>query len=207
MSTSHRKLTNSKMLKFISGALVGGAMYNGVHVTFDDKDDYISRTSENKTNTTEDHSNYHKKKVVTLQNIAKQIAMLANTQLDEKQYIAYEMIACTFLLGLVKDGLDSNTTLFACLQQTVGGQSSKETTDIVNRLKTRGAKEQLLMFLTGPAGSGKSAAMRVAEQFCYEFCAAVGVVWCERIFLLMAYTGSAASLIGGITNLKAACIN
>jgi hypothetical protein len=59
------------------------------------------------------------------------------------------MISCTFLLGLVKDGLDSNTTMFTCLQQTVGGQSSKETTDIVKRLKAKGAKEQLLMFLTG----------------------------------------------------------
>jgi hypothetical protein len=76
------------------------------------------------------------------------------------------MIASIFL---VKDGLDSNTTLFTCLQQTVGGQSSKETTDIVKRLKARGAKEQLLMFLTGPDGLGKSTAMRVAEQFCYDF--------------------------------------
>ncbi len=59
------------------------------------------------------------------------------------------MIACTFLLGLVKDGLDSNTTLFVCLQQTVGGQSSKETTDIVNRLKARGAKISYLCFLLG----------------------------------------------------------
>jgi hypothetical protein len=33
-------------------------------------------------------------------------------QLDEKQYIAYEMIACTFLLDLVKDGNDLSTTLF-----------------------------------------------------------------------------------------------
>jgi hypothetical protein len=103
-------------------------------------------------------------------------AKLENTQLDEKQYIAYEMIACTVLLGLVKDGLDSNTTLFACLQHTVGGQSSKETREIVIRLKARGANEYLLMFLSGPAGSGKSTAMRVAEQFCYAFCVAVGVV-------------------------------
>ncbi len=65
------------------------------------------------------------------------------------------MNACTFLLGLVKDGLDSITTLFTCLQQTAGSQLSKETTEIINRLKARGGKEQLLMFLTGPAGSGK----------------------------------------------------
>ncbi len=136
----------------------------------------------------------------------KKNAKLENTQLDEKQYIAYEMIACTFLLGLVKDGLDSNTTLFACLQQIEGGQSSNGTTDIVNRLKARDAKEQLLMFLTGPAGLGKSTAMMVAEQFCYEFCVAICVMWCERTFLFIAYTGSAASLIGGISISKAAYI-
>jgi hypothetical protein len=127
------------MLKFISGALVGGAKYSDIYVTSDDEDVDISRTCENKTITTEVHSNYSNKKVPTLQNIAKEIAKIENTQLDEKQYKAYEMIAYTFLLGLVKDGLNSNITLFACLKQTVGGKSSKETTDIVNRLNARGA--------------------------------------------------------------------
>jgi hypothetical protein len=41
------------------------------------------------------------------------------------------MIACTFLLGLIKDGDDSNTTLFTSLQKTIGGESSKEIADIV----------------------------------------------------------------------------
>jgi hypothetical protein len=44
--------TYSTMLKFISGALVGGAKYSNIYVTSDDEDDDISRTSENKTNTT-----------------------------------------------------------------------------------------------------------------------------------------------------------
>ncbi len=52
-------------------------------------------------------------------------------ELDDKQYIAYEMIACTFLLGLVKDENDSNTTLFTSLQKTMGGESSKEIANIV----------------------------------------------------------------------------
>jgi hypothetical protein len=63
------------------------------------------------------------------------------------------------------------------------------------------------MFLAGPAGSGKSTAMRVAKQFCYEFCVAVGVMWSDRTFLFTAYTGSAASLIGGIKISKAAYLN
>jgi hypothetical protein len=49
--------------------------------------------------------------------------------------------------------------------------------------------------------------MRVAEQLCYEFYVAVGVMWCDRIFMFTVYTGSAASLIGGVTISKAAYIN
>ena len=35
---------------------------------------------------------------------ARKVARLQKTQLDENQYIAYEMIACTILLGMVNDG-------------------------------------------------------------------------------------------------------
>jgi hypothetical protein len=54
------------------------------------------------------------------------------------------------------------------------------------------------------ARSGKNTAMRVAEQFWYEFCMAVGVMWGDRTFLFTAYTGSAGSSIGGVTISKAA---
>jgi cytidylate kinase len=63
------------------------------------------------------------------------------------------------------------------------------------------------MFLTGPAGSGKSTAMKVAQQFCYEFCIAVGVMWSDKTFIFTAYTGSAASLFGGVTISKTAFLN
>jgi hypothetical protein len=49
--------------------------------------------------------------------------------------------------------------------------------------------------------------MRVAEQFCHEFCLAVGGMWSNTTFLFTAYTGSAASLIGGVTISKAAYLN
>jgi hypothetical protein len=75
-------------------------------------------------------------------------------KIDEKQFIAYEKIACTFLLDLVEDGNDSNTTLFTSIKKTMGEESSKEIADIVKKLEARGGQEQLLLFLTGPAGSG-----------------------------------------------------
>ena len=58
-------------------------------------------------------------KIPTLPQIARKVARLEKTQLDEKQYIAYEMIACTFLLGLVNDGSDKNTKLGSYLQQSL----------------------------------------------------------------------------------------
>ena len=48
------------------------------------------------------------------------------------------MIACTFLLGLVKDGRDPHTNLGAYLQKCLGGPTTKNIHDIVKRLKARG---------------------------------------------------------------------
>jgi hypothetical protein len=196
------------MLKLISEALVGGTNYSDFYIISVIEEDDRSTTSDNMpSNTTEHCSNDKHRNIPTLHEIARKVARLEKMELDEKQYIAYEMIACTFLLGLVKDGNDSNTALFTSLQKMMGGESSKEIADIVRKLEARGGQEQLLLFLTGPAGSGKSTAMRVAEQFCYEFCVAVGVMWSDTTFLFPAYTGSAASLIGGVTICKAAYLN
>jgi hypothetical protein len=51
-------------------------------------------------------------KIPTLPETARKVARLEKRKLDEKQYIAYEMIACTFLPGLVHYGNDPNTTLY-----------------------------------------------------------------------------------------------
>jgi hypothetical protein len=111
-----------------------------------------------------------------LPQIARKVARLEKTQLDEKQYIAYEMIACTFLLGLVYDGSDKNTKLGAYLQQTIEIPTTTDANDVVEKLKARGGRDQLLMFLTGPAGLDESTAIKVAQQFCYESCIAVGIM-------------------------------
>jgi hypothetical protein len=117
------------------------------------------------------------------------------------------MIACTFLLGLVRDGRDPQTNLGAYLQQSLGEPTITDIQDIVTRLKAKGGQEQMLMFLTGPAGSGKSSVLMVAQQFCYKFCLSLGVMWSDKTFLFTAYTGSTASLFGGVAISKAAFIN
>ena len=67
-----------------------------------------------------------------------------------------------------------------------------------------GGREQLVLFLTGPAGAGKTTAVKLAQRFCFEFCNAVGILWNDKTFLFTAYTGSAASFFGGVTICKAA---
>jgi len=199
--TEHHTPDSSKtfptMLKLISGTLVGGANYSDIY------DNEMNSPIQSRNNTT----NNNQLKVPTLPEIARKVAKLEKTQLDEKQYIAYKIIACTFLLGFVKDGNNPKTTLYSSLQQSMGCPNTIDMEDLVNRLKARGGQDQLLMFLTGPAGSGKSTAVMVAQQFCFEFCMAVGDMWSDKTFLFTAYTGLAASLFGGVTISKAAFIN
>jgi hypothetical protein len=193
------------MLKLKGGALIGGVNY---------KEIYMDSEIDDKTNppiTTnnmglDQNTNIHK--IPTLPETARKLARLEKRKLDEKQYIAYEMIACTFLLGLVHDGNNPNTTFLFCLGHTMGSTATLNINGIVHRLEARSGQSQLIMFLTGPAGSGKSTAVKVAQQFCYDFCLAVGVMWSDQTFLLTAYTPrAAASLFGGVTISKALSLN
>jgi hypothetical protein len=177
------------MLKLISGTLVGGANYNEIYLDPDDEDAFNS-CSTNDIDTCKKEKDT--KNVPTLPEIGRKVAKLQKIQLDKKQYIAYKMIACTFLLGLVKDGRDPHTSLGAYLQKSLGGPTTTNIHDIVKKMKTRGGQEQMLMFITGPAGSSKSSALMVAQQFCYNFFLSVGVMWSDKTFFFTAYTGSAA---------------
>eukprot|EP00956_Cyclotella_meneghiniana_P034668 scaffold107337_cov104-Cyclotella_meneghiniana.AAC.1 len=46
-------------------------------------------------------------------------------------------------------------------------QSLKITKELL--MLSRGGQEQLRLFLTGPAGAGKTTAIKAAETFCYRF--------------------------------------
>ncbi len=113
------------------------------------------------------NTNIHK--IPTLPETARKVARLEKEKLDEKQYIAYEMIACTFLIGLVHDGNNPNTTLYSCLGHTMGSTATLNVNDIVHRFQARGGQSKLIMFLTGLAGSGKSTMVKVAQQFFMTF--------------------------------------
>ncbi len=105
------------MLKVISGTLVDSEKYSDIYINSDEDEDTSSTNDYVNSNDKGQDKTQHKMPI--LPQIAPKVARLEKTQLDEKQYIAYEMIACTFLLRLVNDGRDKNTKLGTYLQQTM----------------------------------------------------------------------------------------
>jgi hypothetical protein len=192
------------MLKLISGALIGGVKCEEIFMDSEIDDETKPPITTNNMGV-DQNTNIHK--IPTLPKTARKVARLEKRKLNKKQYIAYEMIACIFLLGLVHDENDPNTTLYSYLGHTMGSTATLNISNIIRRLEARGGKSKLIMFLTGPAGSGKSTAVKVAQQFCYDFCLAVGVMWNDQTFLFTAYTGAAASLIHGVTISKVTFLN
>jgi hypothetical protein len=203
-SMQQKSKTFPIMLKLICGALVGGVNYKDIYMDSEIDDETNPPITTNNIGV-DQNTNKHRKP--TLPETARKVARLEKRKLDEKQYIAYEIIACTFLLGLVHDGNDPNTTLYSCLGHTMGSTATLNINNVVHRLEARGGQSQLIIFLTGLAGSGKSTAVKVAKHFCYDFCLAVGVMWSDQTFLFTAYTGAATSLFGEVTISKAAFLN
>ncbi len=165
-STHQTSKTFPTMLKLISGALIGGVNYEEIYMD-SEIDDKTNPPITTNNMGVDQHTNIHK--LPTLPETAREVASLEKRKLDKKQYIAYEMISCTFLLGLVHDGNDPNTTLYSCLRHTMGSTATLNINNVVHRLEARGGQIQLIIFLTGPAGSGRSTAVKVAQQFCMTF--------------------------------------
>ena len=143
-------------------------------------------------------------KVPTLQGVARQVAREEDKYLDKIQYMMYEILTCTFLLSLLLTlgNNDGNTALQMCLAGTLNQNAHTELTSLIELLRIHVAREQLLMFATGFAGSGKSTAVKIAQHFCFEFCRAANVMWNEDTYLFTAYTGSAAAAFGGRTTTR-----
>ena len=167
------------LLTFISGTLVGG--------NYDDIIAQEEEISNQQGDIFEGMSINRDQRIPTLIGVARKVSIEEGKQLDKKQYIAYEIIAFSFLLSLIEDGVGIDATDSECKEE------------LVKRLKARGGHAQLIMFLTGFSGAGKSTCVAIAQRFCYEFCRAVDVAWDNSMFLFTATTGSAAGLLAGRT--------
>jgi hypothetical protein len=82
------------MLKLTSGVLIEGVNYTDIFMDSDIYDKTNPPTTANNMGV-DQNTNIHK--IPTLPETARKVARLEKRKLDKKQYIAYEMIACTFL--------------------------------------------------------------------------------------------------------------
>ncbi len=105
------------------------------------------------------------------------------------------------------EGDQYDTKLGELLGATFGplAESVQHTKDsLVRDLKAKGGKEHLIMFITGPAGCGKSTTMEAAQP---NTTAQTQIFQCYRstfnvndyTFYFTATTGSTAALFGGTT--------
>ena len=140
---------------------------------------------------------------VTIKGVAQELRRDHDRELDKKQYITYEIICCSFLLSLLDQSHDRNKIMKRYTNTALSIEENQSLATTKKLLQSRGGKEQLRLFLTGPAGAGKTTAIKAAETFCYRFCQSTGIPWTPTTFFYTAYTGSAASAFGGRTIIKA----
>ena len=109
----------------------------------------------------------------TIAGIEKRLVRFNGKLLDEKQYITYEieMVCCMFLLQSLNKALDPTSCVCRQIGIAISPEDNSEMIDdITEQFLTREGMDQLLLFLTGQAGAGKTTAIKAAEWFCYEFC-------------------------------------
>ena len=124
----------------------------------------------------------------------------ASSDHDNDNYFGVDHNSC-------KEATSTDSSVYSNQSQCTPHDVHSYKDSVIDKLYALGAKDQLIMFLTGSAGAGKTTAVKLAQRFCFEFCRAVSILWNNRTFLFTAYTGSAASCFGGITICKAAFLN
>ena len=110
-------------------------------------------------------------------------------------------------MGLIQSGMNMSPSFHDTLRGLFAGyKDAAEVGRLFKELKARGGRAQLIILLSGPAGAGKSATVKVARRFCFDFCRAAGMPWSKFTFLFTAYTGTAAMAVGGVTICEAVFI-
>ena len=114
-----------------------------------------------------------------------------NINLDKKQLLAYQMVCATFMMRIIRDQTEHMSL------SDVNNNQMKRAKAAIEQLRSLGGKDQLILFLTGPAGAGKTTAIKLAQKFCNAFSDACNIPFDQYTFFFTAYTGAAASDSGG----------
>jgi hypothetical protein len=204
-STEDHSRRYATLMTFIEGSMIGSQNCSGYHNT----EEGTTHDEAGAPTASEHNANGEPSRTSNSVPSMHTFARNCGNELDEKQLIAYEILCSTFLLQLLREGGDRSTGLGGFLSASLNSSEDDRATrdKLIEKLKARGAHEQLIMFLTGPAGCGKSTAMEVAQKFCHAFCMAAAVAFDDMTFYFTSTTGSSAALFGGTTIHSAAHLN
>ena len=123
--------------------------------------------------------------------------------LDYKQVVAYEIMCLSFIKFCLERSRDrtlsNNNNSISQIQSIFETPSTSDYNETIKFLKKHGAEEQLIMFLTGAAGSGKSQVINAVRSFCHHFCRLTCLPFDEFSLFITATIGSAASQVQGTT--------
>ena len=195
------------IITLIEGTLLGGGIYDEVYLEDTFHENPIEHAEIRQQDSADAHSTTTND-MKTLEDFARELAHREGTILDKKQYMMYEILVCTFLLNLLCNEDSGNVHgLNTLVNEALLREKRTETTQLVTSLTQRGGREQLIMFVTGMAGAGKSTGIKVAQKYCFEFCRRASIMWGDSTFLFTAYTGSAAAAFGGLTTSSAMFLN
>jgi len=135
------------VMKLVSGSLLGGTPYAQVYANMPDSPDGEEEEDFNSIDVSANMSQRRSNdkftvKVPTLEGVARAVAREEGTILDEKQYIMYEVLSCTFLLQLIsKHSIDGVTSLEKKLRSTLGVGREKDMDQLEKLLKKTGARK------------------------------------------------------------------
>ena len=126
------------------------------------------------------------------------------SKLDSKQKRAFEILAGTFVMSFYA-GASS---------ETESGHNTRNQVFLSERLKlkilletNRRSSEQLILFLHGPGGSGKSTVVDRFMEYAKEFCEHLEYRFTSKTIVVTAMSGVAATILRGETTHKAVYLN
>lgn len=128
------------LLEIFRGAAGGFATYH----------DYLNSSS------TENEADTQSEQNITIAGVAQDLVKTHNRKLDEKQYITYEMICCSFLLAQLDETGERNSIINNYITEALGESTGSSLSSnqqfnlntVKKLLKSRGGEEQLRLYWT-----------------------------------------------------------
>jgi hypothetical protein len=128
-------------------------------------------------------------------------------EFDIDQQKAFEVIVASFILTFhqdIENSCSDSTDVHGLLERANSSSLRRTRLDLE---KLCHKKKQLLLFLDGPGGSGKSTIIKEVLRYGSEFCKNIQYPFNEMTILVTATSGVAATLINGETIHRACHLN